>query len=113
MAMKTFEHTWRRSGHWGVAFVGPDGPVLDSTPLSEWLQEANGLARAGRQTEALTAFHFAARHWPDAGAPYISAANILIETNRMQDAKILLHTACNASRKTPWRSITWRLCRCA
>lgn len=101
MPMKTFEHTWRRSGYWGVVVVGPEGPVPDNTSLSEWLREANGLERAGHQPDALKAFVFAARHWPDASAPLISAANILIGTNRLQDARILLQDSVQREPGSP------------
>ncbi len=101
MPMKTFEYTWQRSGYWGVVVVGPDGPVPDGTSLSEWLQEAYGLERAGRQLDALTAFNFAAGHWPDASAPLISAANILIKTNRLQNAKTRLQAAVQRHPQNP------------
>ncbi len=101
MPMETFEHTWRRSGHWGVVVVGPDGPVPNNTTLAEWLQEANGIDRAGRPQDAFAAFDSAARHWPDASAPLVSAANILIKTNRLQDAKILLLAAQQREPENP------------
>lgn len=101
MAMKTFEHTWRRSGYWGVVVVGPDGPAPDTTTLSEWQQEAYGLERAERIADALTAYTFAARHWPAVSAPLISAANILIGTNRVQDAKSVLQEAVQREPENP------------
>lgn len=101
MPMKTFEHTWRRSEYWGIVVVAPDGPVPDNTSLAEWLQEANGIERAGRQANALTAFAIAARHWPDASAPLVSAANILIKTNQLEDAKTLLLAARQREPENP------------
>jgi hypothetical protein len=101
MPMKTFEHTWRRSGYWGVVIVGPNGPVPDNTSLSEWLQEAYGLERAGHVSDALSAFTFAAKHWSDASAPLISAGNILIETNQLQDAKVRLQAAVQREPENP------------
>jgi hypothetical protein len=101
MPMKTFEHTWRRSGYWGVVIVGPDGPVLDNTTISEWLQEAYGLERADHVLDALKAYTFAAKHWPDASAPLISAGNILIETNRLHDAKVQLQAAVQREPENP------------
>lgn len=101
MPMKTFEHTWRRSGYWGVVVMGPDGPVPDNTSLSQWLQEAYGLERAGHAPDALTAFALAARHWPAESAPNISAANILIGMNRLQEAKTLLKIAVQRAPHNP------------
>lgn len=101
MPMKTFEHTWRRSGYWGVVVVGPDGPVPDNTSISEWMLEAYGLERADHVSDALTAFTFAAKQWPNVSAPLISAANILIETNQLQDAKVLLQTAVQREPQNP------------
>ena len=101
MPMKTFEHTWRRSGFWAVVVVAPNGPVPDNTSLAEWLLEANGLERADRTPDALTAFATAARHWTDASAPLISTANILIETNRLAEAKILLLAALQREPENP------------
>lgn len=101
MPMKTFEHTWRRSGYWGVVVVGPDGPIPDNTTQAEWLQESYGLERADHVSDALTAFLFAARHWPNASDPLISASNILIETNRLQDAKELLQDAVHREPENP------------
>lgn len=99
--METFEHTWRRSGYWGVVVVRPNGPIPEISTLSEWLQESNGLERAGHQPAALMAFDLAARHWPDASAPLISSANIMIDTNRLQDAKTLLQMAVRRAPDNP------------
>lgn len=101
MTMKTFEHTWRRSGYWGVVVVEPDGPVSGNTSLANWMQEAYGIERAGRMADALTAYTFAARHWPEASAPLISTANILIATNRFPDAKIILQDAVGRDPGSP------------
>lgn len=101
MPMKTFEHTWRRSDYWGVVIVGPEGPVPEHTVLSEWMQEAFGLELAGKATDALTAFSLAAKHWSDAPAPLISAANILIEQNQLQGAEDNLWAAVKRQPENP------------
>ncbi|WNK01275.1 PA2778 family cysteine peptidase [Thalassospiraceae bacterium LMO-JJ14] len=93
MPMTTFEHTWRRAEFWGVVVVGPEGPIPENTSLSAWLHEALGLERAGKPTDALTAFSVAAGHWPNASAPLIAAANILIVQGRLQDAASSLQAA--------------------
>ncbi len=91
--MATLEHTWRRAGYWGVVMAKPDGPVPQNTLISDWLHEAYGLERAGREPAALTAFATAAQQWPDAATPLISSANILIGKNRLQDATTDLQEA--------------------
>tara|TARA_R110000787_G_scaffold144231_3_gene258035 strand:- start:5663 stop:6625 length:963 start_codon:yes stop_codon:yes gene_type:complete len=92
-AMTTFEHTWRRAGYWAVVMIKPDGPVPQTTSISDWLNETYGLERAGQEPAALTAFATAAQQWPDAATPLISSANILIGKNRLQDATTDLQEA--------------------
>lgn len=101
MPMETFEHTWRRSGFWGVVVVRAEGPIPENTSLSAWLQEAFGLERAGNATNALSAFTTASRHWPDAPAPLIAAANILIASDRLPDAAAHLQEALQRQPKDP------------
>jgi len=101
MPMKTFEHTWRRAGFWGVVMVRPEGPVPENTSLSAWLQEGFGMERAGNATDALTAFTVAARHWPDAPEPLIAAANILIAANDLPLATTNLQDAVQRQPDNP------------
>ena len=93
MAMQTFEHTWRRADYWGVVMVKPAGPIPQKTEISEWLNEAYGLERAGQELAALTAYSTAAQHWPGAATPLIFSANILIRKERLLDATIDLRAA--------------------
>ena len=93
MAMQTFEHTWRRADYWGVVMVKPAGPIPQKTEISEWLNEAYGLERAGQELAALTAYSTAAQHWPGAATPLIFSANLLIRKERLLDATIDLRAA--------------------
>lgn len=86
MAMQTFEHTWRRADYWGVVIVKPEGPIPHATTITDWLNEAYGMERAGQIQAALRAFSTAAAHWPKSATPLVSSANILIADNNLQAA---------------------------
>ncbi|MEQ9198639.1 MAG: hypothetical protein RLN80_01540 [Rhodospirillales bacterium] len=72
-----------------------------NTTLSEWLEEAFGLERSGQTVAALAAFTLAASHWPEAAAPLVAAANIEIEADRLQEARVNLQAAVYRQRENP------------
>lgn len=91
--LETLEHTWRRTGFWGVVVAPPAGPVPGTTNMSSWLKEAYGLELTGHHDLALTAYRTAAARWPDKAVPLISLANVLIAQDRSFEATRALREA--------------------
>jgi hypothetical protein len=76
MNLSTLEHTWGRTGFWGVVIAAPQGPVPQTAQISEWMSEAVLLERMERYDAVLQAYTTAATHWPKQAAPLISLANL-------------------------------------
>jgi len=91
--MGTFEHTWRRSGFWGVSLARPEGPVPETVSMSSWLRAALGLERAGRPADAVTAYWTAADRWHRAATPLVLAANVMIGQDDLDAAERTLRAA--------------------
>lgn len=88
--LETLEHTWRRSGFWGVVIAAPTGPVPLDTTLSAWLEGALALERVGRIEDAKAAYETGMAHWPDASAPRLALANVLAEHGDLKGAEAVL-----------------------
>lgn len=89
----TLEHTWRRSGFWGVLVSRPEGPVPRSVGRADWMAEAAGLERAGARDEAATAYRTAASTWPDDPAPWLAMANLSYAADDLAGAETALRQA--------------------
>jgi tetratricopeptide (TPR) repeat protein len=63
MAMRTFEHTWKRSGHW--AFVAlPSGQWPATAQEAAVVEAAVGFERAASPSQAVLAYRSALERWP-------------------------------------------------
>ena len=86
VALATFEHTWRRAGAFAVSVLPPD--VLPATAdATRWLEAAAGLERAGRLTEAETAYRSALARWPESAPAWLALGNVALARERLPDAE--------------------------
>jgi hypothetical protein len=60
---RTFEHTWGRSGNWGMVLLKPGELPVHAT-AENYLKEVAGLERAGWIKEARAAYEAALEQWP-------------------------------------------------
>jgi hypothetical protein len=99
--MKTLEHTWRRAAFWGIVVAKPEGPVPQSASMILWLEAALGLERVGRLDDALMAYRTAILKWPEATAPLIATANVLITQGEWRDVESVLTHAYTLDENDP------------
>jgi tetratricopeptide (TPR) repeat protein len=63
LSLTTFEHTWARSGNWGVVVLAPER-LPATVDKQRYLAAVTGLERAQRTREALIAYRTALTRWP-------------------------------------------------
>jgi len=60
---RTFLHTWRRGGYWGMVVLAP-GELPAAPDRSRYFEAVAALEQAGRAAEAAIAWQAALEHWP-------------------------------------------------
>ena len=60
---RTFLHTWRRGGYWGIAVLAP-GQLPAAPNRSRYFEAIAALEQAGRAEEAASAWQAALQEWP-------------------------------------------------
>lgn len=90
LPLATLEHTWGRSGFWGIVVADPGGPVPPVATVRGWMAEAAGLERAGRRFGAARAYRTAVERWPDEPLPRVALANALYDSGDLRAAERLL-----------------------
>jgi tetratricopeptide (TPR) repeat protein len=71
---RTFLHTWRRGGYWGLVVLAPD--QLPAAPdRSRYFEAVAALEQAGRAEEATIAWQTALEHWPGDSVALFGLAN--------------------------------------
>ena len=63
VAMKTFERTWRRSGHWALVVL-PPGRLPQTAEELPYLQAVAGLEQVRHWRQAISAYQAALARWP-------------------------------------------------
>jgi hypothetical protein len=72
--IRTFLHTWRRGGYWGMVVLAPD--QLPASPdRSRYFEAIAALEQAGRADEAAIAWQTALREWPGDTVALFGLAN--------------------------------------
>jgi tetratricopeptide (TPR) repeat protein len=75
LALATFERTWSRAGHWGLAIVPPDVLAASAGPAT-LVRAAATLERAGRLVAAGTAYQTILGRWPDNPDALLGLGNV-------------------------------------
>jgi tetratricopeptide (TPR) repeat protein len=63
MAMSTFEHTWARSGYWGMVTLAP-GRLPVTTDEATTLEALVAFEKSGKPAEVRKTYEAAAQRWP-------------------------------------------------
>jgi len=64
MPLRTFEHTWARSGFWAFAAL-PPGELPVTAQAAAVVEAAVGFERSATPAQALRVYESAAKRWPD------------------------------------------------
>jgi hypothetical protein len=90
VALRTFEHTWRRAGYWALVVLKP-GDMPMAANEDDVVRAAAGLERVSHYPEAATAYEAILKRWPHSFAGWIGLGN----------ARYAMHDAAGAA--AAWR----------
>jgi len=100
MAMRTFEHTWNRSGAW--AFVAlPPGRWPATAELAAVVEASVGFERAAPPQQAVSAYRAALARWPDSLSLQMGLGNSLHAAGDKQAAADTFRSAAQRHRSAP------------
>ena len=88
----TFERTWRRGDYWALVVLKPD-TLPASADLISVLRAAAGLERAGRHSQAATAYAAVLSRWPDSFAAFIGLGNVRYAESKLVAAETAFRKA--------------------
>lgn len=74
VALRTFEHTWRRGGYWALVVLKP-GDMPIAAKEEELLRAAAGLERVKRPADAAKAYEAMLERWPRSFAAWMGLGN--------------------------------------
>lgn len=84
--LRTFLHTWKRSGNWGFVTLQPDElPV--SVDRERWFRALAELEETGPPEASLVAWRRAAERWPDSVVAGFGLGNGYLATGAWQQAE--------------------------
>jgi len=100
LAMRTFEHTWRRSGSWAFVALPPgQWPV---TAQEEAVVEAGvGFERVAPAAQAALVYRSALQHWPESLSLQMGLGNTLYAAGDKAAAAAAFRAAAAAHRSAP------------
>jgi hypothetical protein len=85
LALKVFEHTWARGGHWALLALPPGELPEDDDPL-RFLKAASELEQTGHIAAARKAYGAATRRWPANLIAHMGLGNTLYALNELPGA---------------------------
>jgi hypothetical protein len=74
VALRTFEHTWRRGGYWALVALKP-GEMPVAAEEMEVVRAAAGLERVSRHADAKLAYEAIIRRWPQSFPAWMGLGN--------------------------------------
>ena len=74
VALRTFEHTWRRGGYWALVVLKPGEMPVAAGEL-EVVRAAAGLERVSRHADAAIAYEAILKRWPRNFAAWMGLGN--------------------------------------
>lgn len=74
VALRTFEHTWRRGGYWALVVLKP-GELPVAAEELEVVRAAAGLERVARQADAVVAYEAILGRWPRSFPAWMGLGN--------------------------------------
>jgi tetratricopeptide (TPR) repeat protein len=74
VALRTFEHTWRRGGYWALVVLRP-GEMPVGAEEAEVVRAAAGLERVNRPVDAAVAYEAILKRWPQSFPAWMGLGN--------------------------------------
>jgi len=74
VALRTFEHTWRRGGYWALVALKP-GEMPVAAEEAEVVRAAAGLERVSRYADAVAAYEAILGRWPQSFPAWMGLGN--------------------------------------
>ncbi|MBE9555846.1 MAG: PA2778 family cysteine peptidase [Proteobacteria bacterium] len=74
VALRTFEHTWRRGGYWALVALKP-GEMPVAAKEAEVVRAAAGLERVNRPVDAAVAYEAILERWPHSFPAWMGLGN--------------------------------------
>jgi len=92
MPFSYFERTWLAGKYWAMVVTPPDDIAATATE-ARWLDALLGLARAGNENAAVTAYRAALARWPGSLPAAVGLANHLHARGSLDESVAVLRTA--------------------
>jgi hypothetical protein len=92
MSLRTFEHTWARSGHWAISVLPPDRLPASAAELQAQ-EAAVGFERAALPAQAALAYRTLLQRWPDNLVAGVGLGNTLYAAGDLAGAALALQAA--------------------
>lgn len=111
VALRTFEHTWRRGGYWALVALRP-GELPVAGDEEAVLREAAGLERVKRPADAAMAYEAVLRRWPRSFAGWIGLGNARYALADYAGAETAWRGAIDADADNPapaWNNLAYAL----
>ncbi len=111
VALRTFEHTWRRGGYWGLVVLKP-GELPIAADAAEVLREAAALERVRRPVDAAIAYEAILGRWPHNFAAWMGLGNARYALGDYTAAEAAWRAATIAETDNPapaWNNLAYAL----
>ncbi len=86
VALRTFEHTWRRGGYWALVVLKP-GEMPVAAEEMEIMRAATGLERVSRHADAGKAYEAIIERWPRSFPAWMGLGNVRYATKDLAGAE--------------------------
>ena len=86
VALRTFEHTWRRGGYWALVALKP-GEMPVAAEEAEVVRAAAGLERVNRPVDAAVAYEAILGRWPQSFPAWMGLGNARYAMNDLTGAE--------------------------
>lgn len=86
VALRTFEHTWRRGGYWALVALKP-GEMPVGAEEAEVVRAAAGLERVNRPVDAAVAYEAILDRWPQSFPAWMGLGNTRYAMNDLAGAE--------------------------
>ena len=100
MAMRTFEHTWKRSGHWGFV-VSPPGQWPSQADEKAVIEASVGFERSAMPQQAVAVFRSALARWPESLSLQMGLGNSLYAAGDKRGAADAFRSAATRHGSAP------------
>lgn len=111
VAMRTFEHTWRRGGYWALLVLKPGEMPLGADEL-EVLRAIAGLERVKRPADAAVAYEAFLERWPRSFPAWMGLGNARFALSDHAGAEAAWRAATTADTDNPapaWNNLAYAL----